>query len=271
MHLFHFLRPLVFAVSSLAGVLLAADAPSYVLKPNDVVRLAVFNEAALSSQTRLLQSGEAMFPLIGAVKISGLSIGDATEKVRALYDADYLVDPRLTLSVDEYALQQISVLGSVKAPGEIPIPNSGHLDMAAALAAAGGLSETADPARISLVRAGGGSGQFSLADIERGSKVPLAPGDRIIVAESRYVNQTVTFVGQVRAPGSVPFPMDGDLDIVTAVARVGGFSELASPKKTSINRKGRVIIVDVKEMTAKGGTRFKLEPDDIITVPERLF
>jgi polysaccharide biosynthesis/export protein len=248
-----------------------AERSSYVLKPNDVVALSVFNEASLSSQTRILQTGEAMFPLVGSVKIAGLTISAAMEKLRALYDADYLVDPKLTLSVDEYAVQQVLVLGAVRAAGQIPIPPSGKLDMAAAIAAAGGLSETADADQISLERADGGSGVYTLAGIERGKKVQLSPGDRVIVKESRFVNQSVTFVGEVRSRGSVAFPMDGQLDIVTAIARAGGFTELANPRKTSINRKGRVIVVDVREMASKGGALFKLEPDDIITVPERLF
>jgi polysaccharide export outer membrane protein len=244
---------------------------SYVLKPNDVVSLAVFNEESLSSQTRVLQTGEAMFPLIGPVKIAGLSINVAMEVLRALYDADYLVDPKLTLTVDDYAVQQVLVLGAVRSAGQIPIPSSGKLDLVAAIAAAGGLSGTADPNQISLERASGGSGQFTFAGIAGGRQVLLAPGDRVIVRESRFLNQAVTFVGQVRTPGSLAFPLNGELDIVTAVARVGGFTELANPKKTSINRKGRVIVVDVKTMTSKGGTLFKLEPDDIITIPERLF
>ena len=275
MNPFHFIRLLVVSLcavaSSFSAEPVAVETSSYVLKPNDVVRLAVFNEVALSCQTRVLQTGEAMFPLIGPVKVAGFTLSDAIEKIRALYDADYLVDPKLTLTVDEYALQQVSVLGSVKAPGEIPIPSSGKLDMAAAIATAGGLTDTADPSHISLTRSDGGSSVFSLSGIERGNKVPLAPGDRIIVAQSRFVNQSVTFVGEVRNRGSVPFPMNGDLDIVTAIARAGGFSEVANPKKTSVNRKGKVIVVDVKELSAKGVNIFKLEPDDIITVPERLF
>lgn len=247
------------------------DVSSYVLKANDKVSLTVFNEGALSSQTRILQTGEAMFPLIGPVKIAGLSINAAMETLRALYDADYLVNPKLTLTVDEYAVQQVLVLGAVRAAGQVAIPASGRLDLVAAIAAAGGLSDAADPNQILLERAAGGSSQFSFAGIEKGNQVMLAPGDRIMVKESRFLNQSVTFVGQVRAPGSIAFPLNGELDIVMAVARVGGFTDLANPRKTSINRKGRVIVVDVKEMSSKGGSLFKLEPEDIITVPERLF
>ena len=248
-----------------------AETSSYVIKPNDMIRLAVFNEPALSSQTKVLQTGEAMFPLIGPVKIAGLSISASIEKIRALYDADYVVEPKVTLTVDDYALQQVSILGAVKSPGQVPIPTSGKLDLSAALASAGGLSESADPAAIALERADGQKSMFSLAAVQRSTKIQLNPGDRIIVAESRYINTSVTFVGQVRSSGSIPFPMDGELDIVTAVARAGGFTDLANPKKVSINRKGVIIVVDVKDMSSKGAKMFRLEPDDILTVPERLF
>ncbi len=244
---------------------------SYVLQPNDTVALSVFNEPSLTTQTRILQTGEAMFPLLGAVKIAGMPLGKAMETLRALYDADYLVDPILTLTVDEYGSRQVSVLGSVRAAGQISIPQSGTLDMAAAIAAAGGLNETADPNRISLERANGSVTMFTFAAIERGPKVRLEAGDRILVSESRYVNAMVTFVGQVGRPGNVAFPANGDLDLVTAIAQAGGVTTLANPRKTRINRRGQVIEVDVRDMTNRGGARFRLEPGDIITVPERIF
>jgi polysaccharide export outer membrane protein len=270
-----FLRQVaVFLTSAAFGcsmVLAQPETSSYVLKPNDVVKLVVFNEEALTSQTRVLQTGEAMLPLIGPVKVAGLTLSDAIEKVRALYDADYLVNPKVTLTVDEYAQQQVSVLGSVRVPGAIPIPPSGKLDLAAAIATAGGLTEAADASQISLTRANGQMTVFTRAAIERGAKVPLTPGDRIVVAESRFVNQSVTFVGEVKKPGAIQFPLNGDLDIVTAIAQVGGLTDMANPKKVSVNRKGKVIVVDVKEASSKGSVIFKLEPNDIVTIPSRLF
>jgi polysaccharide export outer membrane protein len=270
-----FLRQVaVFLITAAIGwstVVAQPDTSSYVLKPNDVVKLVVFNEDALTSQTRVLQTGEAMLPLIGPVKVAGLTLSDAIEKVRALYDADYLVDPKVTLTVDEYAQQQVSVLGSVKVPGAIAIPPSGKLDLAAAIATAGGLTEDADASRISLTRANGQTSIHTRAGIEQGAKVPLMPGDRIVVSESRYVNQSVTFVGEVKKPGAIQFPLHGDLDIVTAIAQVGGLTDMANPKKVSVNRKGKVMVVDVKEASSKGSEIFKLEPNDIVTIPSRLF
>lgn len=270
---------LLLRFSLLAGV--AATVPadpvkpgeglSYVLKANDVVRLSVYEEPDLSTQTRILQTGEAVFPLIGAVKIGGLSIQDATSKVRGLYAADYLVDPKATLTVDDYAQQLVSVLGAVMNPGQIPIPQSGKLDVASAVASAGGLSPNADSKRISLVRADGTSSEYSLSGLEKGSRVQLGAGDRVIVAESPFVNRTVTIVGEVRTKGQIAFPLDGNLDLVSAVARAGGFTELANPRKVSVSRGGKITVLDAKEMFEKGAKPFRLEPDDIITVPERLF
>jgi polysaccharide export outer membrane protein len=244
---------------------------TYVLKASDVVRLSVFEEDDLAARTRILQTGEAVFPLIGPVKIAGLSIREATTRIRELYAADYLVDPKVTLTVDEYAQQFVAVLGAVRSPGQIFMPSSGRFDIAAAIATAGGLTERADPSRISLVRANGSTSEYSLAGIEKGTKVQLESGDRIIVAESSYLNQTVIFVGEVRNRGPVPFPINGKLDLLGAIARAGGFTELANPRKVSVNRRGKVMVFDVREMSSRGAQPFLLEPDDIVTVPERLF
>lgn len=244
---------------------------SYVLKPNDVMRMDVFGEPELATQTRILQTGEVVLPLVGEVNVSGLTIRAATEKVRGLYAADYLVEPKVTLTVDEYAIQYISVLGAVGSPGQFPIPSSGKLDLASALASAGGPGTNADLDRITLVRSGGSTSTYSLASLEKGAKVQLQAGDRVIIAESRYLNKSVTFVGEVRSGGAVGFPVDGDLDLVTAIARAGGFTDLANPKKVSVNRGGKVSVVNVKELSSSGGERFMLQPGDIITVPERLF
>jgi polysaccharide export outer membrane protein len=274
--LFQFLLCLATLVGATVAQPAAETAPpagddTYVLKSSDVVRLSVFEEDDLSARTRILQTGEAVFPLIGPVKIAGMSIRAATTTIRDLYAADYLVDPKVTLTVDEYAQQFVAVLGAVRSPGQIQMPSSGRFDIAAAIATAGGLTERADPSRISLVRANGATTEYSLAGIEKGSKVQLGSGDRIIVAESAYLNQTVIFVGEVRNRGPVPFPINGRLDLLGAIARAGGFTELANPRKVSVNRRGKVMVFDVREMSSRGAQPFLLEPDDIVTVPERLF
>lgn len=241
------------------------------LKPNDTVQMEVFGQDDLTTLTRILKSGEVVFPLIGTVKIGGLTVSEAIEEVRSLYAEKYLVDPKVTLTVNEYASEFVSVVGAVNAAGQFPIPSNGKIDLSSAIAAAGGLNETADRNRIILTQAEGNSETFSMDRVLTGKPIPLKPGDRITVHQSRFLNKTVTILGQVRKPGPVQVPLDGRLDIVAAIAQAGGFTELANPKKVSINRAGRVTLLNLREMTEKGNRGYFLQPEDIVTVAERFF
>jgi polysaccharide export outer membrane protein len=266
------LRLFLLLVMSLAAMGAEKDDNSYILRPNDVISLAVYQEADLSVQVRILKTGEASFPLIGSVRVGGLSVSAASAQLHELYAKDYLVDPKLTLSVSDYATEFISVIGAVTRPGQIPMPVSGRLDLAAAMATAGGLAENADADNIQLVRASGASSAFSMDAIQGAAgRTQLASGDRIIVNQSAFVGKSVTVLGQVRKPGPVPFPIKGKLDLVNAIAFAGGLTELANSKKVSINRKGTVTVVNFKVISQRGDRPLLLQPEDVITVAERLF
>ena len=250
----------------------AQEDAAYVLRPNDTIRLAVYEEPDLSVQVRILKTGQASFPLIGSVEVGGLSVVAAAARIRDLYARDYLVDPKLTLTVDEYATEFISVIGAVKNPGQIPMPVSGHLDLASAMATAGGLAENADANGIQLVRASGTTSNFSMSSISGASgRIQLAPGDRLIVNQSAFVGKTMTVLGQVGKPGPLAFPLNGRLDLVNAIAMAGGLTELANPKKVTISRRGSVTVLDFKAISQRGDRPFLLQPDDVVTVAERLF
>lgn len=248
------------------------DDATYVLRPNDSIQLAVYEEPDLSVQVRILKTGEASFPLIGSVEVGGLSVTAAAARILDLYAKDYLVSPKLTLTVNEYAMEFISVIGAVRNPGQIPMPVSGHLDLAAAMATAGGIAENADPNGILLVRASGSSSTFSMSSIVGASgRIQLSAGDRVIVNQSAFVGKTVTMLGQVGRPGPLAFPVNGRLDLVNAVALAGGLTALANPRKVSINRRGSVTVLDFRQVSERGDRPYLLQPDDVITVAERLF
>lgn len=250
----------------------AAEA-DYKIKANDTVSVEIFNEPKLSQQTRVNMSGEASFPLLGPVPISGLSTSEASEKLRKMYDADWLVDPKVSLSVTGYASQSVSILGSVRTPGQLAINPTIGLDLSTALATAGGLVETADPSRIELHRLNGPVVTYSQYDVTNGAagKVKLASGDRVIVGQSKFVGKSVTVMGHVGKQGAVGFPVDGRLDLVTAISAAGGLTEMANKKKISINRNGTITIQDYEAISKEGKTPMLLQPGDIITVPQRLW
>ena len=245
---------------------------SWRLTEGDMVRLEIYQEPDLATQTKILKTGEASFPLVGTVQLGGLTVAEATEKLRTLYDADYLVNPKLILSIDSYAQQFVTILGAVTAAGRVAVPSSGNLDLATAIASVGGLSATADPQQIQVTRANGTSTTYSYAAIQDNrAPVPLGPGDRVLIGQSAFVGKTITIMGEVRTRGQLAFPIDGKLDLLTAIARAGGFTELANPKKVTIVRRGDSQIIDARKLSEKGAAPFMLEPDDIITVAERMF
>ena len=247
----------------------AADS-AYRLKEGDGVRMQVYEEPDLSTEVRITKSGDAAFPLIGSVVLAGLTLDEATKKLRDAYAADYLVDPKVTLAIVDYAREFISVLGAVAKPGEVTVPERGELDLVTALAAVGGLTPQADTSRVLVVRADGRSVTYGGEQMKGGGgNVVLKPSDRVVVSESAFIGKFVTLLGQVRAQGPLAFPLDGKLDLVTAIARAGGYTDLANPKKISINRGGNVEVKDGKKLAEKAAEPFWLQPDDIITVAER--
>ena len=277
MHASSLLRPLLlvlFALTTWSGLLRAEEADSsYILRPNDTIRLDVYEEADLSGVVRILKTGQASFPLIGSVQVGGLSVAAAAAKIRELYLKDYLVDPKVNLSVQEYATDYVSVIGAVRTPGQVPIPVAGNLDLAGVMASVGGLTEDADPNRIQLVRASGAASSYTMAQINGGAtgRVKLGAGDRVTVSQSAFVGKSLTVLGQVVKQGPIPFPVSGQLDLVQAIAMAGGMTQLANPSKVSINSRGAVKVVDYKAISQRGDRPYMLQPGDIITVPERLF
>jgi polysaccharide export outer membrane protein len=245
---------------------------SYILRPSDAIRLDVYEEKDLSGEFRILKTGEASFPLIGAVKIAGQSVAAATKIIRDRYAKGYLVDPKVTLSVETYATEFISVIGAVKNPGQIPMPNAGHIDLASALASAGGTTPDANENNIQLVREAGGTSSFTMAAVEGAAgRTKLAAGDRVIVGKSPFIDKKVSVLGQVGKPGPVSFPASGKLDLVNAIALAGGITRLANPKKIMINRKGSNTVVNFDEISQHGDRPYLLQPDDVITVMQRMF
>lgn len=250
-----------------------ANDPSYILQPNDVIRLDVFEEADLSGSVRILKTGHASFPLIGSVKIGNLSIDAASKIIHDLYAKDYLVAPRITLTVQQYATAYVSVIGSVTNAGQIALPVSGQIDLATAMATAGGLAPTADANRIVLIRNSGSTSTHTYNSIVSGDdgRIQMKAGDRIIVNQSGFVGKRVTILGRVGRQGPIAFPVSGKLDLISAIALAGGLTDLANPKKITINRQGKVYTVNYQELSQRGDQPVYLQPDDIINVPERLF
>src|SRR5881392_3392351 len=96
----------------------------YILTPNDLVAVEVFGEDDLKTQARLNGEGNLSLPLLGSVHLAGLSLTQATARLTELYGRDYLVNPKLNVTLVGYAARRFTILGQVNRPGDYAMPES---------------------------------------------------------------------------------------------------------------------------------------------------
>ncbi len=134
--------------SPAAGV----DGSSYHLSPNDVLEIKVYREPDLDTKVRIAKDGTGTFPLIGTLRLGGKTVDQATTYIRDLLEADYIVNPQVTVHVVEYSKRRFTILGQLQKPGAYEIPNEERVTLLQAVAMAGGFTRMADTSHISVKR-----------------------------------------------------------------------------------------------------------------------
>jgi len=174
--------------------------PSYHLTVGDSVSVNVYGEGDMSASQRLDSSGNLRLPMIGEVKVSGLSVREAEKTLEKLYrDRELLKSPLVTIVVSNYALREVSVLGAVRSPGNFQFPKEmTSLDIADLITRLGGFTPTAKSDAVSVIRRKpDGKEEVTTVDVERmisghrrgeGSRRDFAvyPGDRIWIPERLF-------------------------------------------------------------------------------------
>ncbi len=167
------------------GVGLALSA-NYVLKPSDVVRIEVYQEADLGKEVRVEGDGSVTLALIGKVKVAGMTLAEAQSLITDLYNRDYLVDPQISLLVVSFAPKYVYVLGMVGRPGKVAMPPDQDLTLIDAISECGGVTRLGNPRKVRIKRADGSSPfDVNYDDIRRGDSrdIILEEGDTISVPE----------------------------------------------------------------------------------------
>lgn len=165
----------------------------YKIETGDVVSITVYEQPDLSTKARLDSAGEIAFPLIGNVQIGGLSTSEAVKKITSLLEKDYLVNPQVSIFIQEYHPKKVFVLGFVNRPGEYELSKDRDTTVIEAITMAGGFKEGAAQNGTKIIRKEGSSQAaipVKITDImQKGSKegdVTLRPGDVIVVPESFF-------------------------------------------------------------------------------------
>ncbi|NNG23811.1 polysaccharide export protein EpsE [Telluria aromaticivorans] len=243
-----------------------AGAAEVLLGPGDVVKLSVYGSPDLSLETRVSETGNITFPLLGQVAVGGLPVAAAEKKIGDLLEkGGYLKKAQVNMLVTTLASQQVSVLGYVNRPGRYAV--DGRRKVLDLLAMAGGMhGEGGDI--INLVRTRNGNTTRETIDVvdmvrkgELNKDYEVVGGDIIYVERAPRAYVT----GEVARPG--PFRLERGMTVQQAVSAGGGLSLRGSNNGMKITRKdasGNPVTINVKASDP-------VQVDDVIVVRESWF
>jgi polysaccharide export outer membrane protein len=271
----------VTVVAALTAVAAAAQQPAtatYRLGPKDLLRVKVFEVPELNVDSRVSETGTVNLPLIGEVPASGLTGTEFATSLKRLLEARYVNRASVSVEILEFRSRPITLIGSVKQPGNLAFP--GRWTLLDALAAAGGLSDAHGDLIYVLRRADNGlSDQLAIPVRELmvegrpEANVPIFANDLINVPAR--VDISIYCLGEVRNPGELKFKSTERITVLSVIARAGGLTERASKKIRVKRRAGgslaAEIVVDYRKLLAGKVPDLELEEGDVLLVKEALF
>jgi polysaccharide export outer membrane protein len=172
----------------LQGQSAASGRSSGVIGKLDRVEIRVFREDELTTSGQLSADGTIRMPLIGAVRLSGLSTDQAAAAITARLKDGYLVNPQVSVSIEARVRRAITVLGQAQNPGVFELSEDRRLTVVEAIGMAGGATRIANTRKITLKRSDGRIQMINLKDITSGkvADVALRDGDVLSIPESLF-------------------------------------------------------------------------------------
>ena len=180
------------AAASAPAPAAGVSAPAgYTLTAGDQVAVEVFGEDDLRTNQRLNSEGNLTVPLLGSIHLAGLTPTQAASKLTELYSRDYLVNPKINVTLVSYGSRRFTILGQIGHPGIFEMSSPEGIDLLEAVAMAGGYTRIAAPERITVRRHTASGDQILKVNAKRftkgkGGGFRVEPGDTITVGESIF-------------------------------------------------------------------------------------
>lgn len=249
----------------------AASAPAtadYRLGAGDVIRITVYQNPDLSLEARVGESGMISYPLLGSIRLGGLSVGDAEKRIAdGLRNGNFVKQPQVSILLAEVRGNQVSVLGQVNRPGRFPMEVA-DMRLTDLLAVAGGVATTGGelvtvvgmrdnkPYRteVNLIDVFA-DGQRSKYDIR------VQDGDVIWVDRA----PVVYIYGETQKPGQLR--LERDMTVLQALATGGGLTQRGTERGIRVHRRGR----DGKMQIIQPTMDDMLMPGDVVYIRESIF
>lgn len=188
----------------------------YRIGPEDLLEITVFEDEKLNKTVRVSSQGNIGFPLLGAVRVKGLTVSELEREIQGLLAEKYIQNPNVSVFIKEYRNQRISVLGMVEKPGIFDV--TGQKTVLDMLALAGGLKEDAGPLLFLIHSSRAAEGQEKDKDSSRqGFETLVIHLDELLVRGDLSRNAIVSHRDMINIPAS------GKVFVGGAVVKPGGF------------------------------------------------
>jgi polysaccharide biosynthesis/export protein VpsN len=177
----HTLRLLLAVLAFLCAwpLAIAQELSSYRLGSGDTISIRVLGEEDLKRERiRLSDAGTVSFPVLGEIKVKGLTVGALEEYITRSLKGRYLVNPQVTVSIDEY--RSFFVNGMVEKPGGYPF--SPGMTVRKAISVAGGFKERASREKFNIIRDDDPKQVPRRVDLN----TAVMPGDILTIEESFF-------------------------------------------------------------------------------------
>ncbi len=244
----------------------AAAAAEYRLGAGDVIRISVYQVPDLSLEARLSEAGVISYPLLGSLRLGGLSVAQAEQTIAdGLLKGNFVKQPQVSVLVVQVRGNQASVLGQVNRPGRYPLETAG-LRLTELLATAGGVAPTGADT-VTLVGTRGGKPFRQTVDLPalfrggEGSDPVIEHGDAIYVERAPLVY----IYGEVQRPGALR--LERGMTLLQALAAGGGLTQRGTEKGIRVHRKNAA--GEVQVLTP--GMDDRVQDGDVVFVRESLF
>jgi len=150
----------------------------YALGSGDKIRIHVYGEDDLGVETLLSDAGTLAYPFLGELRVLGLTAGELQQKITAGLLGDYLIDPKVSVTILEY--RQFYINGEVKMPGGFAFKPG--LTIRKAVSLAQGFTERAAKGNIFVIS----DNDPTQTPVRADQNASVRPGDIITVEQSFF-------------------------------------------------------------------------------------
>lgn len=253
---------LLFTILAFPGV--DATAEEYKAGIGDVLRITIYDNEDLNTVARVSGDGMVSISLIGRVKVLGLTSNQIADKIEKKLSSGYIINPQVTVFVEEYRSKKVSILGTIRNPGLYEL--SGPTTLLELISTAGGLTDEAG--NRATIQKGGKQTKVTTIDLEalleKGDltqNVQVNDKDSIFIAKAG----TCYVTGEVNQPDS--YVIEKDATILKMITKAGGFTGIASKSGVKLIR----VINGEKKFVKNVNLDTKVVANDVIVVPESFF